>query len=92
MADEDDDFACDLAREARIFGEPLMADPRTSDTHFTHPDEPVSRNGATTAVCGARVNEHFGEVDLQAPTCAKCRAWLAERNAPRIGEHGEYVN
>ena len=61
-------------------------------THYTRGDEPVSRYGWTTAVCGARVNEYHGEVDDQHPTCERCRAWLADRNAPRIGEHGEYVH
>jgi hypothetical protein len=42
----------------------------------------VSRSGWTTAVCGDRVNEHFGDIDLEAPTCWRCRQWLAERNAP----------
>ncbi len=58
---------------------------RTDDaTHYTLADEPVTRKGWTTAVCGARVNEFNEEVDLQAPTCDKCQAWLAERNAPVI--------
>ena len=60
---------------------PIVDPPRRQDvTHYTRADEPVSRNGTTTAVCGARVNEHFGEVDLQAPTCPWCQAWLNERN------------
>ena len=50
-------------------------------THYTHSDEPVSRYGWMSAVCGARVNEHFGtDVDLQNPSCERCRAWLNERN------------
>jgi hypothetical protein len=51
-------------------------------THYTRGDEPVSRAGWTTAVCGERVNEHWGDVDHEAPTCYKCRAWLTERNRP----------
>lgn len=51
-------------------------------THYTRGDEPVSRAGWTTAVCGERVNEHFGDIDLEAPTCWRCRQWLAERNRP----------
>ena len=59
--------------------------PRSTDdaTHWVHPEESVSRYGQTTAICGARVNVHWGDVDDQAPTCAKCQAWLAERNKPR---------
>ena len=53
-----------------------------SATHYTLADAPVSRAGHTTAVCGARVNEHWGETDNQAPTCEKCQQWLSERNAP----------
>jgi len=55
-------------------------------THWAHPEEPVSRYGQTTAICGARVNVHWGDVDDQAPTCARCQAWLAERNAPQPGD------
>jgi hypothetical protein len=55
-------------------------------THWVHPDQPVSRGGMTSAICGARVNIHWGETDDQAPTCARCQAWLAERNAPRPGD------
>jgi hypothetical protein len=55
-------------------------------THWTHPDEPISRGGMTSAICGARVNIHWGETDDQNPTCPTCQAWLAERNAPRPGD------
>ena len=55
--------------------------PRRADlTHYTRGDEPVSRNGTTTAVCGWRVNEHAGEIEHLAPTCPWCKAWLHERN------------
>ncbi|HXU01589.1 MAG TPA: hypothetical protein VN903_11390 [Polyangia bacterium] len=65
---------------------------RTDDaTHYTLAEAPVTRHGWTTAVCGARVNEFNEEVDLHAPTCAQCQAWLAERNAPRIAKGGRLV-
>jgi len=75
MTDDESDLPFDLAREARIFGEPLM-----SDTHYTLADALVSRTGMTMAVCGVRVNEHWGETDNQAPTCPKCQQWLEDRN------------
>jgi len=59
-------------------------------THYTRGDEPVSRAGWTTAVCGERVNEHWGDTDNQAPTCPKCRLWLTERNRP-IPVNGDRV-
>ena len=60
---------------------PIVDPSRRQDyTHYTLAEEPVSRNGDTTAVCGYRVNEHRGEVDDQAPTCPWCKAWLHERN------------
>jgi hypothetical protein len=62
-----------------------------AETHYTHPDQPISRAGHTQAVCGARVNVHWGETDDFHPTCERCKAWLAERNAPRIGEGGKLV-
>jgi len=52
-------------------------------THWAHPDEPVSRYGWTTAICGVRVNVRHGDTDEQSPTCERCQRWLTERNAPR---------
>jgi len=59
-------------------------------THYTLADEPINRAGWVTAVCGERVNVHFGDTDDQAPTCHKCRAWLTERNRP-IRVNGDRV-
>ena len=62
---------------------PVIPEPRRREdcTHYTQAEEPVTRYGWTTAVCGFRVNEFFGtDIDLQAPTCPWCKAWLDERN------------
>jgi hypothetical protein len=57
----------------------LSEAPPSTFTHYVVGDEPVSRAGLVTSVCGFRANERDGEVAV-APTCPRCLKWLAELN------------
>lgn len=50
---------------------------------MTHYTDRTDTRGLVRTVCGrlVRAEDRYGELDWQAPSCPKCAAILAERNA-----------